>query len=203
MNRADDLYDDEYCAKISSKGWRVKTVPIVVNTLDNHFKPNSVIDFGCSNGLHLAQFRKLGMRTFGIEGTLSYRQYIKQNYDGDFAIVDMRLPFDINSRFELAICIEVLEHIEDKFANIAVENICRHSDNICITASPINTARYHVNGQDKGYWIEKFVKNGVSYRESESNALESVFKRISGAPNWMRENLMIFRRVYEGSDLGG
>ena len=170
-------------------------VPKVVKILFDHFKPRSMIDFGCANGLHIANFKDLGVKCYGIEGTLHYRKYIEENYDGEYAIMDMRLPFDLKKKFELATCIEVLEHLENMFEKISVENICRHSNVICITASPITNARYHVNGQEKSYWIDIFESiDGFKFCKEETEELQAKFKGSEKCPSWMKEDLMVFRR---------
>jgi 2-polyprenyl-3-methyl-5-hydroxy-6-metoxy-1,4-benzoquinol methylase len=195
IDRVDKLYDDKYCAKIAAKAWRRKFAKIIADTIDKHFKLNSIIDFGCSNGLHIEELRKLGYRTFGVEGSLEHKDYIKRNYKGKFAIIDLRMPFDIRKRFDISICIEVLEHISKDYSDIAVENICRHSGKYAfVTANPKNNARYHVNGQNKGYWIDRFKNNKFVYRRNESDSLESVFKRIPGPSIFIGTNLMVFRR---------
>jgi 2-polyprenyl-3-methyl-5-hydroxy-6-metoxy-1,4-benzoquinol methylase len=195
MKKAEDLYGSEYCLNNSKKLWRYSVVPKVVRILFEHFKPCSMIDFGCANGLHVANFKDLGVECFGVEGTLHYRKYIEENYDGEYAIADLRLPFDLRRTFELAICIEVLEHLDKYFAGIAAENICRHSDVLCITASAVNNARYHVNGQDKAYWVEMFESIlNFEFKESETEDLQNKFKNLEDSPSWMRENLMVFRR---------
>ena len=189
-----ELYNDEYCEKNKHKKWRYSVVPELVGILFDHFKPESVIDFGCANGLHIASFKALGSECFGIEGTLSYRKYISENYDGDFAIIDMRCDFDLCKKFELATCIEVLEHLEINYADIAVENIVRHSDILCITASPTVTANFHINAQPKNYWIHKFENTGVVYQKKETEDLQNIFRANGKMPIWMKNDLMIFRR---------
>ena len=194
MKGADSLYNSEYCEKNKNKKWRYRVTPELVEILYKHFMPKSVIDFGCANGLHIATFEKLGAETFGIEGTLYYRDYIKGNYSGEFAIIDLRMRFDIMRRFELATCIEVLEHLEEGSADTAVENIVRHADVFCITASPTETARFHINAKPKEYWVNKFESAGAGYQNAETNQLQDKFKTIGRMPIWMKEDLMIFRR---------
>jgi 2-polyprenyl-3-methyl-5-hydroxy-6-metoxy-1,4-benzoquinol methylase len=196
MNKVEELYGEEYCLKNSLKGWRFDEVPQIVDILVQHFHPKSVIDFGCSNGLHLKKFSELGVKTFGVEGTASFAPYIVYNYDGPFLIMDLRNPFLLGKKYELGICIEVLEHIEKEFAAAAVENICNHADVLCISTSPTKTARLHVNAQNKPYWIKKFESSGgFEYKDEETGILQSKFSYFPQLQsNWMSENLTIFRR---------
>ena len=193
MDRTDSIFDEDYCSKNKNKSWRYDVVPEIVRILCAHFDPKSVIDFGCANGLHVASFKKHGVCTFGVEGTIHYCEYIEENYDGPYMIIDLRLPFDLRDRYELAICIEVLEHIDKDFEMIAIENICRHAEVLCITASS-RRSRKHINVENKEYWVDRFEKfRDFKFREKETRKLQDKFKKMEKA-YWLREDLMIFRR---------
>ena len=195
MKEVTDLYNKEYCSKISCKKWRAKEVPVIVDVLYDHFRPTSVIDIGCSNGLHLKEFRKRGIVCFGIEGTPYFKEYITGNFGSSFIIHDIRKPLKVDAHFHLALCVEVLEHLEEEFADVAVKNIGETAEVLCITASPKKTANYHINAQEKEYWVGKFTKDGeFEYKDEETAALQTKFSLHSLRSNWMTENLMIFRR---------
>jgi 2-polyprenyl-3-methyl-5-hydroxy-6-metoxy-1,4-benzoquinol methylase len=195
MKPIQDLYGEKYCLRNSLKKWRFKEVPIIVGVLQDYLKPKSVVDIGCSNGLYLKEFKNLGTVCFGIEGADSFKGYIKENFGTSFLIRDLRKPLQIDNHFHLALCIEVLEHLEEEFADIAVSNICNTADVFCITASPTKTARFHVNAQGKGYWIGKFESvEGICFQERETEELGEIFRDLNLKSDWMANNLMIFRR---------
>ncbi|MHA2022483.1 MAG: hypothetical protein ACTSWQ_02365, partial [Candidatus Thorarchaeota archaeon] len=74
-----ELYNGKYCARIDAKEWRFKVTPQTVKIIYDHFKPESVIDVGCANGIHLKVFKDLGVRRLlGIEGTPSWAPYIEK-----------------------------------------------------------------------------------------------------------------------------
>ena len=193
MRNVEEVYDKSYCQKVESKEWRSVLVPKIVDILYNYFSPNSVIDFGCANGLHLKSFEAHGVKTFGLEGTLFFKRYIKSNYNGRFIIADMRMPLDLLERFDLAICIEVLEHLEEEHAQTAVRNICRHADNCFVTASSA-TSKKHLNVRNKRYWVERFEKEKFRFNRRSVWHLKKRFKKLKESLFWMRRDIMVFQK---------
>lgn len=190
-----DLYGPKYCERIDAKKWRFAVTPPTVKVLYNHFKPTSVIDIGCANGLHLKAFKELGLTDlFGIEGTKHWIPYIKKYFGDQYIIADLRQPLPITRKFDLAISFEVLEHLEKEFSSIAIDNLTRLSDTICCSACPISGGFHHFNPQPKSYWIEKFERRNFKYCEDEVNTLQEKFTsmRCSG---WFKTGLKIFRRL--------
>lgn len=191
-----DLYDEKYCKRINAKQWRFNTIPNVVEILYNHFKPNSVIDIGCANGIHLKAFSNFGCEIFGIEGTKYWEQYIKDAIGKNYGILDIRKPMKHDEHFDLVISFEVLEHLEEQFADQAVKNILSFGNTFAISACPISGGFHHLNPQPREYWIEKFKKFGAEYQKAESEYLQDIFKGIN-CSGWFKDSLKIFRSYDE------
>ncbi|MHA1806543.1 MAG: class I SAM-dependent methyltransferase [Candidatus Thorarchaeota archaeon] len=190
-----ELYNDKYCARIDAKGWRFKVTPQTVKIIYDHFKPESVIDVGCANGLHLKAFRDLGVeRLLGIEGTPSWAPYIKRHFGDQYIIADLRRPLLVGPKFDLVFCMEVLEHIEEEFADQAVKNLCSFGHTICCSACPVKGGFHHLNPQPKEYWIEKFEKQEFKYCSNEVDLLQSNFQNI-GCSGWYKTGLKVFRKI--------
>lgn len=193
MFNVDELYNKAYCEKIEAKKWRFKLTPPSVKVLYDHFRPDSVIDVGCANGLHLKAFKELGVsRLFGIEGTIYWVTFIEKYFGDQYVILDLRYPFPHIGKFDLVICFEVLEHLEKRYSTQAVQNLCNLGSTLCISACPIKGGFHHFNPQPKEYWIEKFEKEHFTYCENEVNELQSKFQemRCSG---WFKTGLKVFR----------
>lgn len=190
----DKVYDAKYCARINAKLWRFQTIPSAMKILYDHFKPNSVIDIGCANGVHLKAFKKLGVqRLFGIEGTKHWAPYIEKNHGENYKILDLRNPFDGSlDQFELVMCLEVLEHLEKQYAKQAVKNILSLGKTFCISACPISGGFHHFNPQPREYWIRVFGKLGAEYCKEESEELQESFGNIR-CSGWFKNSLKIFR----------
>ena len=201
LSDVDKLYDEEYCEYIESKQWRFEQIPSIVEILYDHFRPTSVIDIGCANGLHLKAFRDLGVKkVFGIEGTRHWAPYIEKHFGVNYIIADLRepLPFPLNCpvnpiQFDLVICFEVLEHLRREYARRAIENLMSLGNTLCISASPYRRGFEHLNPQRRKYWVKAFRKLGAEYYEEDVKVLQSEYEKIDCKPNWFKSNLKVFR----------
>lgn len=79
----------------------------------------------------------------------------------DFYIWNLEKKIHTKKKFDLAISLEVAEHISKKSAEIFVENLTKLSDNIVFSAAiPNQGGTGHVNEQWQSYWAEKFMDKG-------------------------------------------
>ena len=192
MQRSESIWTKKYVRWKANTKWRLTQTPIAAKMIWQHFKPTSVVDFGCAEGLYLKVFQGMGCRVVGVEGTDHWMPSLQNNIGNGALKEDLRIPFDLGDRFDMAMSVEVLEHLEEEYALVAVQNICRHSDLLFITASPKRGGTNHVNPQPKPYWIERFEAQGFEYREklTEEMQLWPWPDRL----RWLREDLMLFRR---------
>jgi len=102
----------------------------------------SVIDIGCGVGTWLNSSEKLGAKTIlGIEGHW---------LDKDFAVVDEKFikrqdlenKIQIESMFDLAITLEVAEHLSEMRADSFIDDLCALSDVILFSAAIPKPGRY-------------------------------------------------------------
>lgn len=138
-----------------------------VRILYDVFQPDSVVDVGCGLGYYLESFEKLGVNIRGYEGSVhaierscATKGMVRQQ--------DLRCPFSkcLSPMFDLCLCIEVVEHIHEKFAAFLVSEICRLSDKVFFTAAIKGQGGYdHVNEQPNDYWKELFGFQGFNFRE--------------------------------------
>ena len=120
----------------------MRVVPIVLDLI----RPGSVVDVGCGLGEWLATFQEHGVSDIlGIDGDYVDRDmlYIPQQ---DFKTIDLNRPFTLNRTFDLAVCLEVAEHLEAEHANDFVESLTRLAPIILFSAAiPLQSGTNHVN----------------------------------------------------------
>jgi SAM-dependent methyltransferase len=121
------------------------------------FHPRSVIDFGCGSAGVLASLQARGVNVMGLEGTENCIPALQIDASR-VLIADLRTVVSLPKKFDLAFSFEVAEHIEEEFASTFVDNLCRASDTILISAAPPGQDGWgHINCQPKQYWIDRFT----------------------------------------------
>lgn len=173
--------------------WNIPIAESIADIIVHFFNPKSVVDVGCGNAEFLHQFQKRGIEVFGYEGSknaidsaLLDKKFIEQ-----FDLKNLITP---RNRYDLALCLEVAEHIEKKFSNRLVENVTSLSDMIVFTAAPSGQGgHFHINEQPKEFWIDLFEQNGFNYDSSLSQQMQAEFKEKK-VINWYSDNLMVFKK---------
>ncbi len=162
--------------------------PIVFALLD---APQTVCDFGCGVGTWLKVFSELGTQdVLGLEGDWLDTQYVVIPFES-LKITDLSSTVQLNKIYDLAVSLEVAEHIDEKYADVFVDNIAQASDTILFSAAiPGQGGVNHVNEQPHQYWIDKFENRGYV-------TFDCIRWRIANNPKvfpWYQNNIYIFSR---------
>jgi GT2 family glycosyltransferase len=73
-------------------------------------------------------------------------------------------------RYDLIVCIEVLEHLSPVEADKAIENFCKHADDVLISTTPFEYKDVtHLNVRPPDYWAQRFAHHGF-FRDMEFDA---------------------------------
>lgn len=136
----------------------------VVPTIMKWFKPISVVDVGCGLGDWIAVFKQNGVKEIlGIDGEYVDISKLMISQD-DFLAFNIEEVLRLDKRFDLAVCLEVVEHLPLKSANNIVETLTNLSDVILFSAAiPDQGGQNHLNEQWIGYWEEKFNAHGYHF----------------------------------------
>jgi len=156
------------------------------------YNPRSVIDIGCGTGLYLAPFtcEKVGFdlseEAFSPEVLQVNRSLVYTN--------DLRKRENAFLINDVALCLEVVEHIGSEHADTIVANIGEYADTIILTAAPPGQAGLnHVNCQPQQYWEEKFAKYGFKRDYHDEYQIVSEIVKTPHSV-WIIRNLMVFKR---------
>ena len=171
--------------KKSSKTSSQKVVPFVLELV----QPSSIIDVGCGMGSWLSTFIDHGiMDAKGIDGDHVDvgRLEIPREF---FEAVDLSKPFSMGRRYDLAICLEVAEHLPETSAESFVTCLVGLSDIILFSAAiPNQGGDHHVNEQWPDYWVTIFAKKGYKLID----CLRREFWNEEEVSWWFAQNMMFF-----------
>lgn len=160
-------------------------VPIVLELI----RPSSVVDVGCGLGEWLVAFQECGVDDiFGIDGEYVDRSILHIPQE-KFKVVDINKPFILGRTYDLAVCLEVAEHLEPENASNFVASLTRLAPVILFSAAiPLQGGTHHVNEQWPEYWVHLFKESGFV-------PVDAIRKRIWSNPDvkvWYRQNTMLF-----------
>ena len=156
-------YDSNFYKEFDKEGF-THSAERVLSVVAESLPPiKSAVDVGCGTGYWL-QTLKANHQTEtvkGIDGRWVDRQYLKIQEE-DFLEADMAkaLP-DMKQRFDLAISLEVAEHLPPERANEFVNYLTTLSDFVLFSAAtPSQSGTNHLNEQWQDYWADIFEKKG-------------------------------------------
>ena len=169
-------------------------VPLLLSQLSVH----SIVDFGSGNGAWLDAFLAAGVSDVqGVEG-------------GDVNESELCIPssrmircnleqsVDLGRQFDLAMSVEVAEHLPERSAEGFVKTVSSHSDLVLFSAAvPGQGGHHHINEQWPSYWAEKFGQQGMSCYD----ILRPMIWESSEVSWWYRQNLLLFARGEREAEL--
>lgn len=161
------MFDSNYFRKRKYIAWRA---PIVCSSIKNIFQPVSVIDFGCSIGEFVSGFNDISVPAIGFD--FSEQLFNWSEPDAPIVIWDITAPLPTKSKFDLALCIEVLRFIPDEKIDALIENFRKHSERVLIGYS----------GGRQTFVIEKMYEHGYCIEPNETDQLRKKLETYKTKP---------------------
>jgi hypothetical protein len=156
--------------------------------------PESLLDVGCGWGTWLRAALDLGVPDIlGVDGAAisesdflcPYKYFRRQN---------LCEPWDLKRRFDVALCLEVAEHLPAGAAPGLVASLVKHADVIVFSAAaPGQPGQHHVNCQWPEYWQEMFNSHGYAC----DDAIRWRMWNNSDVEPWYRQNIFTAMRAVE------
>jgi SAM-dependent methyltransferase len=153
--------------------------------------PKSLLDVGCGIGTWLTAAMQIGISDVtGIDG-LDLPQEELAAPKNLILTRDLTEPFDLGRTSDLAICLEVGEHLPHTAANTLISCITKHAHTVLFSAAcPGQSGQHHVNCQWPAYWQLYFNQCGFVCDDS---ARWQIWSNENIEP-WYRQNLFWARR---------
>jgi SAM-dependent methyltransferase len=183
----DKQYTREFYAELQEGSRRSarQIVPLILQLVEC----SSVIDVGCGSGEWLAVFKEFGVEeVLGIDGA-----YVDPNIlqipSEHFLARDLSKALNLEHRFDLAMSLEVAEHLSHECAEIFVSSLTRLSEVVLFSAAvPFQEGTNHINERWPEYWVRLFRQNGFVVID----CLRRELWEDDDVDWWYRQNSLIF-----------
>ena len=184
------FYNDIYMIERSNRKFYSK----MSYAIDKLFKPRSIIDFGCARGEMLKYFENRDRIVLGLDGSIFAKKNIVIKEE-NFILTDLRDIQSFYQHFEIALCLEVAEHIEEKFSDNLICSLCDASDTIIFSAAiPGQGGIEHINLKHKSHWLEKFKEYHFELDYEKTRDLLIELTKINTLPWFYLHNTMILSK---------
>ena len=165
-----------------------RSAAIIVPFLHRVLEPDTVIDVGCGEGWFAREFAKQGCKVVGAD----------EGVEEDGAVIDgvtfikRTLPTGFTFTYDLAVCLEVAEHLPEKDAAALVRSLCEAAPLVLFSAAIPNQGGHgHINEQWPSYWRKLFSANGRACADWP----RWDFWRDDRIDPWYRQNIVLFGEV--------
>lgn len=164
---------------------------IILPLLFGDWKPSSIIDIGCGLGPWCAAALDMGIpKCMGVDGAYVQTDWLCIPPDC-FTEHNLEEPLPQNFSADVAICVEVAEHLSPERASGFVADLCRIAPLVLFSAAiPYQGGSRHLNENWLEYWAMHFSQNGMAAYD----VLRDKIWRDRRVPWWYRQNLMVFAK---------
>ncbi len=175
--------------------YAVREAPGVIRSFEEIFPAaKAYVDIGCGSGAYAAEAVRRGHLTIGLERSRVGR-LIARRQGVDCRPFDLRkdLPAPAGTRFDLAYCLEVAEHLPPGLGEALVDVTCSLAPNVVFSAAPPGQGGVgHINEQPPQHWRERFAVRGFRHDSSATLALRESFDRNGIWAPWLKGNASVY-----------
>jgi SAM-dependent methyltransferase len=165
-----------------------RSAEVIVPLVLRFVPARSVVDVGCGQGAWLAVFAEHGTGAYGVDGDYVDRERLEIPPER-FHAHDLTLPLHLPRAFDLAVCLEVAEHLPADAADGFVASLARLAPAVLFSAAaPYQGGEHHVNEQWPAYWARRFAAHDYL-------PVDCVRRRVWADPKvewWYAQNTILY-----------
>jgi len=195
-----ELYDIDFYKK-SIRPDRQPSYEAMANYIWEAWTPFCVVDYGCGCGWVLKYLSELGVKEIlGFEPSVhAAKVQMDENLKrsiifGRHADLTQSSCSFFIQKADVAICIEVAEHIPEEFSDVLIENIIYNTNVLVFSAAPPGQGGVgHINEQPWEYWEKKFKKFCFQEDEEQTRNFQNYLKK-KNTKSWYSNNIRVLIR---------
>jgi len=195
MPGLDAIYDRTFFEEWGPKHDKyVRSAEIIADVLYDWLRPKRLVDLGAGCGVYGNRFAANGVEVVSIDGVSPPSEH---SYPVSIQTRDLTEPFEnVWGRFDLALCLEVAEHIPEPLSEAFLDNVTSFSDRLVLSAAqPNQGGHHHVNERPKRYWVAMLAAKGWAYNRRETGLLLTALTGARPPYMWMVEQISVYDRV--------
>ena len=150
----------------------------------------SAVDLGCGTGVYVRELRARGVDVRGYEYDAKARRIAREKLDIEIAPFDLRAFVGTGRRTDLAMSLEVAEHLPPELGDRLVAACCSSAPRVVFSAAhPGQRGQGHINLQPREYWIERFRRHDFVFDTRKTEALQAYLRARLVRGFWLAENV--------------
>lgn len=163
-------------------------LPMVLSVL----RCGSVVDVGCGVGTWLRVVKELGVTDVaGIDGDYVDTNALEIDQE-NFHSMDLCAPTEWRRSYDLAVSMEVAEHLPTEGAERFVSFLCGLAPAVLFSAAiPGQGGTNHINEQWPEFWVERFAQQGFAALDF----LREAVWNNANVERWYAQNAILFVRA--------
>ena len=155
-------------------------------------------EFGCGRGAWLRAALDLGIHNIlGMDGDYVSPESLLIPVDR-FVAVNLTRPFRVPARYDLAMCLEVAEHLPARAAASLVDGLTSAAPVVLFSAAiPGQPGTHHINSQFPEYWQHLFCERGFVALD----VVRPLIRSDSFVEPWYAQNILLYvsREFYDAA----
>jgi SAM-dependent methyltransferase len=140
----------------------------VADAIVRELRPSSVLDAGCAMGFLVEALRERGVDASGIDVSEFAISQADESVREHCSVGSLAEP--LPRRYDLIVCVEVLEHLPPAEGAAAIANLCAATDRLLLSTTPDDYGEAtHLNVQPPEAWSAALAREGF-IRDVERDA---------------------------------
>jgi trans-aconitate methyltransferase len=187
IDRPRDIYSKDFFAAQFTGA--LESARVIVPLVCDLIHPRRVVDIGCGRGAWLRAFHENGadcIRGFDGDYVDRFSLLIPQE---SFISADLAELTSLSANYDLAVCLEVLEHLSAKSGRNLVIALTEAAPVVLFSAAmPGQGGTGHVNEQWPEYWQKLFSERGFHLLDP----IRPLIRDNQKVKFWYRQNILMF-----------